>query len=144
MRRFDKAKNIDKVNLLAEQRYLQSKGLLKENYNLEGLSNDDYVKHFLDNFYVGLHDMESDLDNLYVEFKLKYNDDDEDSRYWVDIDFDIDGSSIKVNRISFDIGWDEEKEEFLRTFNLKYNDSFKPVIDFINKEFISRYNKNLI
>lgn len=29
MRRFDKKKNIDKVNLLAEQRYLQSKGLIK-------------------------------------------------------------------------------------------------------------------
>jgi len=31
MRRFDKKKNIDKVNLLAEQRYLQSKGLITEN-----------------------------------------------------------------------------------------------------------------
>jgi hypothetical protein len=31
MRRFDKKKNINKVNLLAEQRYLQSKGLITEN-----------------------------------------------------------------------------------------------------------------
>jgi len=31
MRRFDKKINIDKVNLLAEQRYLKSKGLLNEN-----------------------------------------------------------------------------------------------------------------
>jgi hypothetical protein len=31
MRRFDKKKNIQKVNLLAEQRYLQSKGLITEN-----------------------------------------------------------------------------------------------------------------
>ena len=31
MRRFDKTKNIRKANLLAEQRYLESKGLIKEN-----------------------------------------------------------------------------------------------------------------
>ena len=31
MRRFDKKLNINKVNLLVEQRYLKSKGLLKEN-----------------------------------------------------------------------------------------------------------------
>lgn len=31
MRRFDKTKNILKANLLAEQRYLQSKGIIKEN-----------------------------------------------------------------------------------------------------------------
>ncbi len=31
MRRRDKSKNIDRANLLAEQRYLKSKGLLKEN-----------------------------------------------------------------------------------------------------------------
>lgn len=31
MRRFDKLKNIQKVNLLNEVRYLESKGLLKEN-----------------------------------------------------------------------------------------------------------------
>ena len=30
MRRFDKTKNILKANLLAEQRYLESKGLIKE------------------------------------------------------------------------------------------------------------------
>lgn len=33
MRRFDKKKNIEKVNLLAEQRYLESRGLLKEELN---------------------------------------------------------------------------------------------------------------
>jgi hypothetical protein len=33
MRRFDKNENIRKVNLLAEQRYLQSKGLISENNN---------------------------------------------------------------------------------------------------------------
>ena len=31
MRRFDKTKNMQKANLLAEQRYLQSKGVIKEN-----------------------------------------------------------------------------------------------------------------
>lgn len=31
MRRFDKTKNILKANILAEQRYLESKGLIKEN-----------------------------------------------------------------------------------------------------------------
>jgi len=30
MRRFDKDKNIEKVNILTEQRYIESKGLLKE------------------------------------------------------------------------------------------------------------------
>lgn len=38
MRRFDKKNNIIKVNLLAEQRYLQSKGLINEN----GFGGDDY------------------------------------------------------------------------------------------------------
>jgi hypothetical protein len=38
MRRFDKKNNIIKVNLLAEQRYLQSKGLIIEN----GFGGDDY------------------------------------------------------------------------------------------------------
>jgi hypothetical protein len=38
MRRFDKKNNIIKVNLLAEQRYLQSKGLISEN----GFGGDDY------------------------------------------------------------------------------------------------------
>ena len=32
MRRFDKTKNIKNANLLAEQRYLESKGLVKENF----------------------------------------------------------------------------------------------------------------
>ena len=35
MRRFDKLKNIHAANLLVEQRYLVSKGLLKENQNPE-------------------------------------------------------------------------------------------------------------
>lgn len=51
MRRFDKNKNIMKVNLLAEQRYLESKGLIKEandrNYEerqkLMNSSNDDII-----------------------------------------------------------------------------------------------------
>jgi hypothetical protein len=34
MRRFDKNLNIQKANLLAEQRYLESKGLVNENYEL--------------------------------------------------------------------------------------------------------------
>jgi hypothetical protein len=33
MRKFDKIKNIKKANLLSEQRYLESKGFLKENIN---------------------------------------------------------------------------------------------------------------
>jgi hypothetical protein len=33
MRRFDKKHNIEKANLLAEQRYLESKGLIKEDIN---------------------------------------------------------------------------------------------------------------
>ena len=35
MRRFDKKYNMQKANILAEQRYLQSKGLLKEDDNVE-------------------------------------------------------------------------------------------------------------
>lgn len=38
MRRFDKDKTIQKANILAEQRYLHSKGLLKENF-------DDHVSY---------------------------------------------------------------------------------------------------
>lgn len=34
MRKFDKIKNIKKANLLSEQRYLESKGFLKENINI--------------------------------------------------------------------------------------------------------------
>ena len=39
MRRFDKKNNIRKANLLAEQRYLQSKGLISEN----GFAGDGFV-----------------------------------------------------------------------------------------------------
>jgi hypothetical protein len=35
MRRFDKIKNIRKANLLVEQRYLESKVLIKENNNMD-------------------------------------------------------------------------------------------------------------
>jgi hypothetical protein len=38
MRRFDKNKNMRKANLLAESRYLESKGLIKEN-DLSGIAN---------------------------------------------------------------------------------------------------------
>jgi hypothetical protein len=34
MRRFDKKRNIAKVNLLAEQRYLESKGLISESFEI--------------------------------------------------------------------------------------------------------------
>jgi hypothetical protein len=52
MRRFDKKHNISKVNLLAEQRYLQSKGLINENIGDietfkagDKVSFDDYSKN---------------------------------------------------------------------------------------------------
>jgi len=45
MRRFDKKYNIQKANLLAEQRYLESKGLIKE----EKLNEDyDLVSQFME------------------------------------------------------------------------------------------------
>ena len=47
MRRFDKAKNILKANLLAESRYLESKGLIKEN---ELTENVDYTQEELDEY----------------------------------------------------------------------------------------------
>jgi hypothetical protein len=152
MRRFDKNKNIKNINLLCEQRYLQSKGLLKENDMFEGPmqqgpSNEDYVEHFLNDFYTGLHlmDLSSDLEDLFVEFKLRYNDDDAESIYWVYFDFVVEGAEILLHDLSFDIGWDDKKEEFLRSFEININTkSFKPVIDFIEKEFIRRYDNNKI
>lgn len=141
MRRFDKIKNIKKINILTERRYLQSKGLLKENYNIENLSNEDYIQNFLDNFYVGLDDIQYDLEKLFVDFNLKYYDDDINSSYSVEMIFDVEGFSMNVILINFYIGWDEEKQDFLKTFKLKYSDSFKPVVDYIQKEFIRRYDK---
>lgn len=46
MRRRDKSKNIERANLLAEQRYLESKGLLKESYACdEGTINESGMAH---------------------------------------------------------------------------------------------------
>jgi len=44
MRRRDKIKNIQKANILAEQRYLQSKGLISENikYNSSIINGEKY------------------------------------------------------------------------------------------------------
>jgi hypothetical protein len=39
MRRFDKTKNMTKVNLLAEQRYLTSKGLINEEETSNDITN---------------------------------------------------------------------------------------------------------
>jgi hypothetical protein len=161
MRRFDKKKNIQKINLLAEQRYLQSKGLLKENNMFEepmqqGQSNEDYVKDFLYNFKEMETVIDSDSDTLFVEFKTTH--DDEDSTYWVDIDFDIiidnypsfskgdrftpddyeDGSvSLKISRIIFNIGWDDENEEFLKTFKVTNPSLFNPITEFFTEKFNS-------
>jgi len=60
MRRFDKKINIEKANLLSEQRYLQSKGLLKENgpmVDVDGVS-DYFVKQIQikGEDYIGLKD----------------------------------------------------------------------------------------
>lgn len=41
MRRRDKLKNIDRANMLAEQRYLKSKGLLKEGVQYKVTNNFD-------------------------------------------------------------------------------------------------------
>jgi len=56
MRRFDKTKNIQKANLLAEQRYLQSKGIIKENivdesdlYEAERISMSEFFGDVTDN-----------------------------------------------------------------------------------------------
>jgi len=46
MRRFDKTKNIQKANLLIEQRYLESKGVIYENYNLQNFINDFHNYEF--------------------------------------------------------------------------------------------------
>lgn len=163
MRRFDKKKNIQKINLLCEQRYLQSKGLLKENNMFEepmqqGLSNEDYVKDFLYNFKEMETVIDSDSDTLFVEFKTTH--DEEDSTYWVDIDFDIKiesypsfskgdrftpddyedgGVSLKISKVQFNIGWDYEKEEFLKTFTVNNPLIFKPITEYITEKFHSEY-----
>jgi hypothetical protein len=163
MRRFDKKKNIQKINLLSEQRYLQSKGLLKENNMFEepmqqGPSNEDYVKDFLNNFNDMEVEISNDSDTLFVEFKTTY--DDKDSTYWVDIDFDIeienypsfsqgdrmtpdnyeDGSiSLDISRIVFNIGWDDENEEFLKTFKVTDTSLFNHITEFFTKKFNSSY-----
>lgn len=56
MRRFDKTKNIQKANLLAEQRYLQSKNIIKENmvdesdlYEAERISMSEFFGDVTDN-----------------------------------------------------------------------------------------------
>ena len=113
----------------------------------QGPSNEDYVEHFLNDFYIGLYDIElsSDFEDLFVEFRLRYNDDDAESKYWVYFEFDVEGAELQLNDLSFDIGWDDEKEEFLRSFKINvHTNSFKPVIDFIEKEFIRRYDNNKI
>ena len=48
MRRFDKTKNILKANLLAEQRYLESKGLIKEDTDIMVVNNLDELKNKID------------------------------------------------------------------------------------------------
>jgi hypothetical protein len=47
MRRFDKKKNIHKVNLLSEQIYLQSKMLITENFDGETITPEDVSKKFI-------------------------------------------------------------------------------------------------
>lgn len=48
MRRFDKNKNIKKANLLAEQRYLESKGIIKENIEEEYYDSRKEVENYVD------------------------------------------------------------------------------------------------
>lgn len=45
MRRFDKKYNIEKANLLAEQRYLQSKGILSEGYYADPIAKGTKIKY---------------------------------------------------------------------------------------------------
>ena len=173
MRRFDKKKNIQKANLLAEQRYLQSKGLLKENNMFEeptqqGPSNEDYVKHFLNNFKNMEYEISNDSNTLFVEFKTDYEDGNEDSTYWVDLDFNINVEdypkyskgdrwtpdyyenghvSLDIIRIHFNIGWDYETEEFLKTFSLTdtklFNDVTEYFTEIFNSKYVDAYFKNM-
>ncbi len=53
MRRFDKITNINKVNILAEQRYFESKGLLKENNEqkiIDGVNVKDDINTILNSY----------------------------------------------------------------------------------------------
>jgi hypothetical protein len=48
MRKFDKKHNINKVNILSEQRYLTTKGLIKENLDEEYYESRKPVKDYID------------------------------------------------------------------------------------------------
>lgn len=69
MRRFDKLKNIRQANLLAEERYLKSKGLLKESDNIEEI--EGLSKRSAYNAAMHRHDETPDWD---ITNKNKYSD----------------------------------------------------------------------
>ena len=50
MRRFDKTKTIQRANLLAESRYLESKGLVRENYSVQNFVTDFHDAEFFTPF----------------------------------------------------------------------------------------------
>lgn len=65
MRRFDKTKNMLKANILAEQRYMESKGLIKEYSDIEiGADKYDEMKNLNTDF-------EANLENLDIYFTVK-------------------------------------------------------------------------
>lgn len=74
MRRFDKLKNIHNSNLLAEQRYLISKGLIKENENPEPIGKfGDWDLYYEDKKFVILNGDVNKHQLKYIVFELKNN-----------------------------------------------------------------------
>ena len=74
MRRFDKLKNIHAANLLVEQRYLVSKGLLKENQNPEPIGKfGDYDLYYENKKFVILNGDINRHQLKYIVYELKNN-----------------------------------------------------------------------
>ena len=70
MRSRDKLKNIQRANMLAEQRYLQSKGLLNENLSNDEYKIDAYMNGTISEaeFFNGLEQLNEDMGDKLINF----------------------------------------------------------------------------
>lgn len=129
MRRFDKINNIRKANLLSEQRYLQSKGLLNENVDL---INESQIDNVIDQAIEDKPEKTSALENKNIRnwFKKEIKDlkevgpKAEGGRFIVRFLFHkknkIAETTLKniVNTLTAEInskGWEETKQEYLES-----------------------------
>lgn len=119
MRRFDKTKNILKANILAEQRYMESKGLIKEVYDnydntadraaqfgINQYDDDDVVAEILDKDYFNIMSNVAPYQSI-AKYKVNPN-----PSYEVDedglrgVEADVDTTAIRI----FDNGREEQVE----------------------------------